>query len=662
MKNKLQNLRAAAEVQPAAITPRNESLQHELQVQQIELQMQNENLRQMQLELSESRDRYLDLYDFAPVAYLTLNRDGLIVEANFTSASLLGLERNLLIGNNFYKYLGKEACKCWYPYFSQALLSPAGCELTLLREDGSALFVHLDGQPKLTGTNESTLRLTLTDLTSLQLKEQAIADIHQKLDESQRLLEAIVENIPAMIFVKRADDLTFELFNRAGEVLLGYKREELLGKGNNAFWPKAQADWFTAADRKVLASGTSLEIPEEAIQAADGKLHYLHTWKVALHDREGAAAHLLGISLDITEHRLTQTLLRESEQKFRSIFEGALDGIVLMEIDSFRFADANPAFCQMIGYTHEALTGKNVLVAQPNGDMDKIRANIERHVCGETQLSSDIPIQCRDGTVNYADIKSSRISLNGRDYLMGIFRIVTERKRIQAELMDSQRLLRQLAAQGAASREAELKHLAREVHDELGQLLTALRMDISLLRIEFGGRDAQLMEKIKGMLVLVDKAIQGARDVTGNLHPPVLELGIVPAIRWLSNVFAARSGFNCDVHVHDEPNGQSDICTLTLFRIVQESLTNIVRYANASQVDISIRKIEDKISIIVQDDGSGFDTGTLLSENSFGLMGMRERALAAGGKVEITSVLGQGTRVQVEIPLIKINPGRRVND
>ncbi len=170
------------------------------------------------------------------------------------------------------------------------------------------------------------------------------------------------------------------------------------------------------------------------------------------------------------------------------------------------------------------------------------------------------------------------------------------------------------------------------------------------------------MIMIKDMLVLVDKAIQGVRDVTANLHPPALDMGIVPAITWLAEDFTSRTGVACDLQFVDDQPRLDDTRTLTLFRIVQESLTNIARYAQATHVVITIKSSREDITIEVRDDGKGFDTHAIPTKQSFGLMGMKERALAVSGKVEVASSPGAGTVVLVDIPLFQTNPGRRVND
>jgi len=181
---------------------------------------------------------------------------------------------------------------------------PFGHEYRVIRPDGTLRWIWDRGFPIHEPTGEILRYVGIAqDITGRKQAEQAGR-------ASQKLLEAIVENVPVMVFLKRASDLRFELFNRAGEELLGYSRSDLLGKGNYDFWPKEQADWFTAADRNVLESKEATEIPEEPIQTASGETRYLRTWKIALRDEDGEPAHLLGISVDITERKQAEENIR----------------------------------------------------------------------------------------------------------------------------------------------------------------------------------------------------------------------------------------------------------------------------------------------------------------------------------------------------------------
>jgi signal transduction histidine kinase len=257
----------------------------------------------------------------------------------------------------------------------------------------------------------------------------------------------------------------------------------------------------------------------------------------------------------------------------------------------------------------------------------------------------------RDGTEFPADISLSPMETNRGQLLMAVVRDVTGRQKAEMELSESRQRLRDLAAQNEAQREGERKHIAREVHDELGQVLTALRMDMSLLGMQFGAQNAALLDKIQGMKGLVDRAIQGVRNVAVNLRPTALDMGLVPAIEWLCRDFTERTSIPCVLQAQEENIDLDETRAVVIFRIVQESLTNITRYAEASRVDINLGRRGNELGVEVRDNGRGFDLAAVARKNSFGLLGMRERALALGGRVDIASAPGQGTVIGVTIPI-----------
>jgi len=211
--------------------------------------------------------------------------------------------------------------------------------------------------------------------------------------------------------------------------------------------------------------------------------------------------------------------------------------------------------------------------------------------------------------------------------------------------------LRELGAQNESQREDERKHIAREVHDELGQVLTALRMDISLLGMRFGALDLGLRDKVLDMKRLVDRAIQGVRNVAMNLRPTALDMGLVPAIEWLCHEFTRNTAIECVFLARKEDIDLDETRSVVVFRIVQESLTNITRYAQASQVKITIGHRGNELWVEVRDNGQGFDLTAAPHKKSFGLLGMHERALALGGQVTISSTPGQGTAIGMTIPI-----------
>jgi len=232
-----------------------------------------------------------------------------------------------------------------------------------------------------------------------------------------------------------------------------------------------------------------------------------------------------------------------------------------------------------------------------------------------------------------------------------VVRDVSDRQHAEQALVASGQRLRELTVRTEAERENERKHIAREVHDELGQVLTALRMDLSFLGMQSSADHPGLKEKTETMKALVDTAILGVRNVASSLRPAALDMGLASAIEWICGEFASRTGMACEFHVDPEVVEMDEARAVVLFRIVQESLTNIARYAQASRVDISMHQQDEHLRLEVSDDGLGFDLSEARRKKSFGLLGMQERAIALGGLVEINSALGQGTRISVNIPL-----------
>lgn len=494
-----------------------DELLHELRVHQIELEMQNEELRCTQISLEETRDRFIDLYEFAPTGYLTLTPDAIISEINLTAATLLGIERKERLTLRFARFVAPEDRDKWHRHFLDTIKKNGthDCELLLQRFDGSGFYAGLNCVCVESG-GKTTVRITLTDIT-------------------------------------------------------GRKQAE--------------------------------------------------------------------------------ALLLESEERLNAIFEGALDGILLVDMATRKFYTCNPAFCNMLGYSLEEICRIGVADVYPRQDLSSILEVFEEDACSKTKFATGMPITCKDGSVFYADIKSAPVHIGGKAYLMGIFRDITERRQAEMESREQQQLLREMSALNLKLREKERKHIAGEVHDELGQILSALRMKIALLRIQFGEKNPELVGNIKEMLVMVDDAIQGVRNVAHNLRPSVLDLGIIPAIEWLCDKFNDRANVACTMQLIDGNVILDEPGTLTIFRIVQESLTNVARHAEANSVKITVGQSRDDVFVEVRDDGKGFNPAYVPLRKSFGLMGMRERAFAADGVVEISSAPAKGTVVRIRMPI-----------
>ncbi len=256
------------------------------------------------------------------------------------------------------------------------------------------------------------------------------------------------------------------------------------------------------------------------------------------------------------------------------------------------------------------------------------------------------------GEREYELVAASLADPNGGRSLISVLRDVTERKRFEEELRHSQEQLRELAVHQESVREDERTGIARELHDELGQLLTAMKMDISWLARHLDTlQPGQALDKLDGMKSVAETSIAAVQRMSSQLRPGVLDdLGLVAALEWLARDFQQRSGIRCDAVVDDTLEIGGHHATV-LFRICQESLTNVARHSEATLVNVVLKRSGDSVTLTVTDNGKGITIEEIENPRSFGVIGMRERARALGGTVTIASAPGMGATVAVVLPL-----------
>jgi signal transduction histidine kinase len=223
-------------------------------------------------------------------------------------------------------------------------------------------------------------------------------------------------------------------------------------------------------------------------------------------------------------------------------------------------------------------------------------------------------------------------------------------KRAEQELRASSEQLRNLAAHLLSVREEERTRISREVHDELGQSLTAVKMDLAWLAGRLPRGNSQMLKRIRSTRQLADSIIQSIRRISTELRPGILDLGLAAALEWQMQDFEARTGIQCKLRLLTQDVFASNVST-ALFRILQETLTNVARHAKATQVEVVKQRLQDRLVLRIRDNGRGFDPADPSLSKSLGLLGMRERAAILGGQVNISSAPGKGTTVTAWIPL-----------
>ncbi len=348
--------------------------------------------------------------------------------------------------------------------------------------------------------------------------------------------------------------------------------------------------------------------------------------------------------------------LRNEHRRYRELFEFSPDGYLVTDSKGV-ICEANLIAAKMLKVRRDRLLGKPIVLFLPHGIHDHLINQFQAIEDQQGPLAVhrlETQVHPRAGAPFHAAITSSviRDAKEKQTGLRLLIRDITDAKQREDELSNSQNELRALAARLQEIREEERNHLARELHDEFGAALTALKLDLAWLKGHIAWAVPEIHERIDAMSKLIDITTQSVSRTATMLRPPLLDdFGLLAAIEWQAHDFQDRSGIECHLTA-EEVELPADRAT-ALFRIFQESLTNVARHAEATKVEISLTKKDGDIFFTMRDDGKGIPQEKLSSPASLGLLGMRERAYTFGGDLQIESGEGGGTTIGVRIPILR---------
>jgi len=424
--------------------------------------------------------------------------------------------------------------------------------------------------------------------------------------------------------------------------LFGYERGTLIGKSvAGLIEPKARSETVG----KII-SGFS--VPYESIcLKKDGTVFPVEVCGKN-YSSKGRELCVTAIR-DITKRKLRERVLQESEELYKTLTENSLTGIFIHQ--DARFIFVNDKFAKMHGYRPEELLQKEHWLLVHPDERKRLREFALQRLEGKpVPQQYEVRRITKDGKTIWCEMMATAIQYRGKLAIMGNVIDITERKRAEVAIKKSEEQMRNLTTYLQRIGEIERTNIAREIHDELGQTLTVLKMDLSWLKKRLD--QGSLLNKTESMSQLINSTIQTVKKISTELRPGLLDdLGLAAAIEWQAEEFQKRTGIRCKISVEPRDITLDRDRNTAIFRIFQETLTNIARHSEASEVKVNLKQRDGRIELSVRDNGRGITEEELTNPKSFGLIGIRERVKIFDGDSMMKGIPGQGTTVTVRIPV-----------
>jgi PAS domain S-box-containing protein len=487
----------------------------------------------------------------------------------------------------------------------------------------------------------------------------------QRSETTQAQLGSIVDSaMDAIITVDAAQNIV--LFNRAAEQVFRVRREEALGGPLERFLPQRFREGHRGHIERFSRTGVTSRRMGDVTTLwglrGDGEEFPI---EASISQNAGPSGERLFtvILRDITLRRAAEIeterargALSDAQARLGAIVDSAMDAVITVDA-SQRIVLFNRTAEQLFGVPREEALGGPLERFLPQRFRAAHRGHIERF--GSTGVTSrrmgDVTTLWGlrgDGEEFPIEASISQASEGERRYFTVILRDITLRKQAEEALVRQKEELRELSARVLEAREEEKAHIARELHDELGQLLTALKMDLSSALQDLS--HPELRKRLEGMGALLDQTVGSTRRISADLRPLMLDdLGLADAAQWLVDDFARRSGIACRIAMagEDALRGLDGRLATAVYRAIQESLTNVARHAGAKSVWASLEVEEGRVLFEIEDDGRGIAPADLAKSRSLGLKGMRERIAYFGGTLHIERAPRGGTRVRLSVPV-----------
>jgi two-component system sensor histidine kinase UhpB len=476
-----------------------------------------------------------------------------------------------------------------------------------------------------------------------------IHDLTPYLGQADGPLGAMVEIFPDMVFVVDREERILHL-NTLAARSLGGTPAQFIGRKQVELFPAAMAERHSSFIQQVFSTGEIIET--ETHQELQARPLWIDSRLVPLKGTDGQVRAVVGIIREVSARVRAQESLAVREAYLRAMLDNFPFLVWLKDVDS-RFLAVNETFARSFGRTSPAevvgLTdfdiGPQDLAQRYIDDDRSVMATRSRKYVEEPIVIQGVPRWSETFKTVVLDKKGQVLGTTG------FARDITERQQLEEERRAQREQLRALAAHVESVREEERVRIAREIHDELGQALTCMSMDLAFLEKQLPKGNAKAAERVAALAILVKDTVKTVRRISSELRPSILDdLGLAAAIDWLGHDFETRTGIPCAISVPNQIDISAERGTI-VFRMCQEALTNVARHAGATHVSIDLLETPDGLVLEVRDNGRGISEEEVFRPGSLGLLGMRERAALLGGEAELKGKPGKGTAVTVRVPL-----------
>lgn len=597
-----------------------------------------------------SERRYRLLFERNLAGVYRTTDSGKILECNEAAAKMLGYSSaSELLSLNTDSLYFDMAEREKYLKLLRVNNALTNYQSKLKRKDGSTLYlienISLSNDPEIGEEVIEGIAIDITDNVRA----------NEELQDSKNQFQSLVENISGVYWVSDLLQMQTLYITPSYETIWGRKCEDLYENTLDFIKSVHPYDYQDVLDfYKRLYEIRNASITFRIIRP-DGAIRWIES-RVNVQENSKGEKYSYGYAEDITERKTADEAIRQSEQKYKLMFEKNPMPMWMASALDMKFISANEAAIEFYGYSNEEFLkmSTNDLMAQTSqSDPDaisRIRSS------SKNSMTHVVSHRKKNGDVVQVEIKEHKIEYKGKPAFLILANDVTEKLIAEQMMKQSNLELRELSSHLETIREEERTTISREIHDELGQQLTGLKMDASWLSRKIPQHETILQEKITTMISLIEDTVKSVRRISSDLRPGILDdLGLIDALDWASVEFERRTGIECKFKPTVEDVSFEKNLSTGIFRVYQEALTNVARHAGASRIKTTFDKSTDNWVLVIEDDGKGFDSSDVISKKTLGLVGMKERAKMFGGKLNIASMAGVGTVIRLEVPLKEEN-------